>query len=158
MTDRIDELERWDRIRANTEWLLAHQGIPYTSASRMIGLSEPYLQQFIRGYIHKLPAAAMDKLLEVLGVPPMTLLRDPEDVPWPLTKQELRLAVSRLEALRHRKGMTRGDFGRWLGYQSKTGWQNVAKGHRRLSKASWIRIGAKTGIPLASLIRRERRC
>lgn len=88
MTDRVDEMERWDRIRANADWLLAQQGLPYVSASRMMGMSENYLQQFIMGYIHKIPAANLDKLLDVLGVPPMTLLREPMEVPWPLSKKK----------------------------------------------------------------------
>lgn len=155
MTDRVDEMERWDRIRANADWLLAQQGLPYVSASRMMGMSENYLQQFIMGYIHKIPAANLDKLLDVLGVPPMTLLREPVEAPWPLSKKELRTAVSRLEALRRRKAMTRAAFGYWLGYRCRTGWQNLVKGHKKISRATWIRIGIKTGLPLARLIRRE---
>lgn len=70
-------------------------------------------------------------------------------------KKELRTVVAKLEALRRRKALTRAAFGYWLGYRCRTGWQNVVKGHKKISRATWIRIRIKTGIPLARLIGRE---
>ncbi|WP_302221708.1 hypothetical protein [uncultured Acidaminococcus sp.] len=156
MTDSKDVMRHWDKIRENVGYLLVERGIPYAAASRMMGRSVNYLALFLASHIHKMPPETLERLLDVLGVPLSTLLREPKKLHWPLTPQELQRAIRRLEALRRMKHMNRGEFSVWLGYNSKTSWSTICRGYKKPGKAMWAKIESRTKIPLARLIEEVR--
>lgn len=148
------DAEMLENVRANARYYRLVNGMSGPLIGKAVGHDASWVCQFEAGAIQKPKPADLIKLAHALGLRLSDLAKTEQNLLLYLSPEENRTGLEKLEEIRHRRGVSKRQFGLSLGL-AENHYNQALNGYGNFSIKTWWKIADSLCMDLRELIGRH---